>query len=78
MLALFVPLVKPIQELKFAYGPALMIVGVLMFGAVKHLDTRDLTELVPALATIVMMVFSYNIANGLTAGDLPVDEACER
>ena len=64
----FVPLVKPMQELKFAYGPALMIVGVMMFGAVKHLDTQDLTELVPALVTIVMMVFSYNIANGLTAG----------
>jgi AGZA family xanthine/uracil permease-like MFS transporter len=27
-----------------------------------------LTELIPAFATIVMMVFTYNIANGLTAG----------
>jgi AGZA family xanthine/uracil permease-like MFS transporter len=40
----------------------------MMFGALRHLDTQDLTELVPALATIVMMVFTYNIANGLTAG----------
>jgi AGZA family xanthine/uracil permease-like MFS transporter len=64
----FVPLVQPMQHLAFAYGPALMIVGVMMFGAVRHLDTQDLTELVPALVTIVMMVFSYNIANGLTAG----------
>lgn len=64
----FVPLVQPMQQLKFAYGPALMIVGVLMFGAVRQLDTDDMTELVPALVTIVMMVFTYNIANGLTAG----------
>ena len=28
----------------------------------------DLTEAVPALATIAMTVFTYNIANGLTAG----------
>lgn len=64
----FVPLVTPLTELKFAYGPALMIVGVMMFAAVKRLETDDLTELVPALVTIVMMVFTYNIANGLTAG----------
>ena len=34
----------------------------------KLLDTADGTELVPAVVTIVMMVFTYNIANGLTAG----------
>ena len=27
-----------------------------------------ITETVPALTTIVMMLFTYNIANGLTAG----------
>jgi AGZA family xanthine/uracil permease-like MFS transporter len=65
---LFVPLLQPLQKLAFAYGPAMMIVGVLMFGAAKKLDVEDWTELVPALVTIVMMVFTYNIANGLTAG----------
>lgn len=64
----FVPLLAPMQQMKFAYFPALLIVGVLMFGAARHLDVRDPTELVPAVATIVMMVFTYNIANGLTAG----------
>jgi AGZA family xanthine/uracil permease-like MFS transporter len=64
----FMPLFKPLQSLAFAYGSALMIVGVMMFSALRHLDTQDLTELVPALVTIVMMVFTYNIANGLTAG----------
>lgn len=65
---LFVPLLQPLQKLAFAYGPAMMIVGVLMFGAAKKLDVDDWTELVPALVTVVMMVFTYNIANGLTAG----------
>ena len=32
------------------------------------IDFDDLTEVVPAFVTIVMMVFTYNIANGLTAG----------
>lgn len=64
----FIPLFSALQEMKFAYFPALMIVGLLMFQAARHLDFDDLTEMVPALVTIVMIVFTYNIANGLTAG----------
>jgi AGZA family xanthine/uracil permease-like MFS transporter len=64
----FVPLVEPLQRLRYAYGPALVVVGVLMIGAATRIDFDDLTELVPAFATIAMMVFTYNIANGLTAG----------
>jgi adenine/guanine/hypoxanthine permease len=64
----FVPLVKPVQELKFAYAPALMIVGILMFAAARQLDFDDLTEAVPAVASIALMVFTMNIANGLAAG----------
>lgn len=64
----FIPLIEPLQQLRFAYGPALIAVGVLMIGSVRRIDFGDLTEWVPAFATIVMMVFTYNIANGLTAG----------
>jgi len=64
----FLPLVKPLQALTFAYGPALVAVGVLMVGSVRSIDFDDLTEAVPAVATIAMMLFTYNIANGLTAG----------
>jgi adenine/guanine/hypoxanthine permease len=64
----FIPLVQPLQKLAYAYGPALIAVGVLMMGSVARIDFEDLTEAVPAFATIVMIVFSYNIANGLTAG----------
>jgi adenine/guanine/hypoxanthine permease len=64
----FIPLVEPLQQLRFAYGPALIAVGVLMLDSVKRIEFDDLTELVPAFVTITMMVFTYNIANGLTAG----------
>lgn len=64
----FIPLIEPLQQLRYAYAPALIAVGVLMIGSITRIDFVDLTEVVPAFATIFMMVFSYNIANGLTAG----------
>jgi AGZA family xanthine/uracil permease-like MFS transporter len=64
----FIPLVAPLQKLSYAYAPALVAVGLLMVPSVRHVDFADLTELVPAFVTIVMMVFTYNIANGLTSG----------
>ncbi len=64
----FIPLVAPLQQLRFAYGPPLIAVGVLMLESIRRIEFDDLTELVPAFVTITMMVFTYNIANGLTAG----------
>jgi len=64
----FLPLVGPLQELHYTYGPALIAVGMLMLGSVARIDFADLTEVAPVFATITMMLFTYNIANGLTAG----------
>ena len=64
----FIPLVEPLQHLRYAYGPALIAVGVLMLGSIRNIDFQDMTELVPAFVTIAVMVFTYNVANGLTAG----------
>ncbi|HYO79030.1 MAG TPA: NCS2 family permease, partial [Thermoanaerobaculia bacterium] len=64
----FIPLFEPMQSLQYAYAPALLIVGMLMIGSAAKIDFDDLTELVPAFTTVVMMVFTFNIANGLTAG----------
>ena len=64
----FLPLIQPLQSLTYAYGPALIAVGVLMLGSLAKIPFDDLTEVVPAFVTIVMMIFTYNIANGLTAG----------
>jgi len=64
----FIPLFEPLQTLRYAYAPPLMIVGMLMLSSVTRIDFDDFTELVPAFTTIVTMAFTYNIANGLTAG----------
>ncbi len=52
----------------FAYGPALVIVGMLMMGSFGRLAADDLTELLPAFITIALMSFTLNLAVGLTAG----------
>ncbi len=64
----FLPLVAPLQHLRYAYGPALIAVGILMLGSITQIDFNDLTELAPAFTTIVMIIYTYNIANGMTAG----------
>lgn len=52
----------------YAYGPALIIVGMLMVSVVGKLNFDDMTEYVPALFAITTMVFSYNIGVGMAAG----------
>ncbi len=51
-----------------AYGTALIVIGIFMLGPLTRLDFGDYTELVPAVLTIVLMVFTYNIGVGMTAG----------
>jgi AGZA family xanthine/uracil permease-like MFS transporter len=62
------PIVAPLQQSQYIYGPALVAVGMLMVGSVRRIDFDDLSEALPAFACIALMVFTYNIANGLTAG----------
>lgn len=52
----------------FAYGPALVIVGMLMLSVISKFDFSDLTETVPAFGIIVLMSFTYNLGIGMTAG----------
>jgi AGZA family xanthine/uracil permease-like MFS transporter len=51
-----------------ATAPALIVVGVLMMGAVKHIEWDDFGIAMPAFLTIAMMPFSYSIANGVLTG----------
>ncbi|MBI5472226.1 MAG: NCS2 family permease [Ignavibacteriae bacterium] len=51
-----------------AYAPSLIIVGLLMLEPIKRIPFDDYTELVPAFVTIVLMVFTFNIGIGMTAG----------
>lgn len=53
-----------------AYGPALIVVGMLMMTVITGVKFSDLTETVPVFGMIVLMSFTYNLAMGLTAGFL--------
>lgn len=52
----------------FAYGPALVLVGLFMFEPIRRVDFSDNTEVVPTFATIAFMVFAFNIGQGITLG----------
>ena len=52
----------------YAYGPALIIVGMLMLSAIKNLKFDDMTEVIPAFIIIILMSFTYNIGIGMTGG----------
>jgi AGZA family xanthine/uracil permease-like MFS transporter len=62
----FTPIVGLIPDA--ATSPALIIVGALMMEGVRHIDFADFTEAMPAFMTIVMMPFTYSIANGISFG----------
>lgn len=53
-----------------ATAPALIIVGMLMMGAVTKINFNDVTEAIPAFLAIVMMPYSYSIAEGIVFGML--------
>jgi AGZA family xanthine/uracil permease-like MFS transporter len=67
ILALFLaPLVGIVPAA--ATAPALIIVGVLMMGQVKNIEFEKFDEALPAFLTIIMMPFTYSIANGIAFG----------
>lgn len=63
---LFVPIFEAIPA--FATAPALLIVGVLMMSGVMNIRWGDLTEAIPAFATIFFIPFGFSIAAGLSVG----------
>jgi AGZA family xanthine/uracil permease-like MFS transporter len=62
----FTPLyqVVPIE----AAAPALVVVGALMVRQIRDIDFTDFSIALPAFLTIVVMPFTYSIANGIGAG----------
>jgi AGZA family xanthine/uracil permease-like MFS transporter len=65
----------------FATAPALIMVGFLMIGQITKIDFNDLTETFPCLLAIIIMPFSYNIADGICFGFIActgVNLACGR
>lgn len=63
---LFIPLFEAIPA--FATAPALTIVGVMMMSSIKNIRWEDLTEAIPAFATIFFIPFGFSIAEGLSVG----------
>jgi len=51
-----------------AYGPALIIVGLLMLSTITRAKLNDITEAVPIFSVITLMSFTYNLGIGITAG----------
>lgn len=62
----FTPLyeVVPIE----AAAPALVVVGALLVRQITDIDLTDFRVALPAFLTIVVMPFTYSIANGIGAG----------
>jgi len=62
----FTPILTVIPA--YAYGTALIIVGMLMLRPIIKLNFDDLTDVIPAFLTIALMSFTYNLGIGMTAG----------
>ena len=52
----------------FAVAPALIIVGAMMMRGVVEIDWKDIEIALPAFVTIVLMPFTYSIADGIAWG----------
>ena len=63
---IFAPLFTAIPA--FAVAPALFLVGFSMTAQITRIHFDDLPEALPCLAAIVIMPFSYNIADGIFFG----------
>ncbi|EFH48538.1 hypothetical protein ARALYDRAFT_489598 [Arabidopsis lyrata subsp. lyrata] len=53
---------------RWAVGPSLVMVGVMMMGVVKDIRWGEIKEAVTAFVTILLMPLTYSIANGIIAG----------
>jgi AGZA family xanthine/uracil permease-like MFS transporter len=64
----FGPVVAMLGGYASITAPALVIVGGMMLGNVRHLDWTDHSELLPAFLVFVGIPLSYSIADGLALG----------
>lgn len=51
-----------------AASPALVIVGAMMMSQIREIDFSQFQIALPAFLTIVVMPFTYSIANGIGVG----------
>jgi len=63
---LFIPFISWIPSM--AISPILIIVGALMVQNIRHISIEDLSEALPAFLIMVMIPFTYSIADGMAFG----------
>jgi len=51
-----------------AVAPVLILLGTFMISNIQNIDFGDFSEGLPAFLTIIIMPFTYSIANGISAG----------
>lgn len=75
---LFYPLLSVVNSVMVAEGvflspvtsPALIVVGILMVEQVKHIEWENFAEAAPSFITILMMILTSSIADGIAFGFL--------
>lgn len=66
LILFFFPLAKMIPS--FAVGPALLYVACCMIKQVTNMKLQDITETAPCMVTIMMIPFTWSIADGIGLG----------
>ncbi len=66
--ALFGPLVAALSNVAAITAPALIVVGSLMIGAVKHIEWEQIDEAFPAFLIVLAMPLTSSIATGIALG----------
>ena len=63
-------LIAPIATLipPAATAPILILVGILMMEGIRHIDLTNVEISIPSILTIIIMPFTYSIANGIAFG----------
>lgn len=51
-----------------ATAPSLLMVGMMMFQGVRHLDLSNLKESAPAILTFIFALLTGNLINGMAIG----------
>lgn len=67
LLAMFLTPLTQIVPTEVA-AAALVVVGAMMMSQIKHIDLSDFSVLLPTFLTVVVMPFTYSIADGIGAG----------
>ncbi len=70
ILFLFAILLAPIAGMipAAATSPVLIMVGLLMLDGIRKLNLEELSSSIPAFLLIILMPFTYSIANGIAIG----------